>query len=105
MENNWIEYYRDRSVEIPKTGFIDYQDTFYGEKRIYTDRVEDIHNISWNRAAPACISKFRFITEKDYLENQQQKINVNIKKLVEDCNDLYRKSLEIEERLRQLNAE
>ena len=71
MEGEWIQYYPrgDNPVEMPTSGFVEYTDTFFGDERKYMANmsIRSSGDIIWNRAAPSCVAKFRFISEETYL--------------------------------------
>ena len=87
MESEWIQYYPrgNNPVEMPTSGYVEYTDTFFGDERTYmTDRsIRSVENdIIWNRAAPNCVAKFRYISEQTYLTG----LIKHLEKLIDDEN-------------------
>lgn len=97
MESEWIEYYDDRTVTMPKSGFVEFINTFNPEERtIMNMSVYSIdRNLAWNRASPICVDKFRFITEQEFLTKKISMLNNmiadtekkidNFKEIIEKC--------------------
>lgn len=76
MNNDeWIDYLNSNE-EPPTEGFVEIIDTFFGEtRRHFMDMsIETQDRILWNRAAPRCVSKYRFVPETKYLEVKVQSL-------------------------------
>ena len=74
-EHEWIQYYprnKENPVEMPTKGFVEFIDTFDPGQRTRMDMsVNNLErNIMWNHAAPRCVAKFRYITEKEFLASR-----------------------------------
>lgn len=85
----WIQYFpdTDRKEQMPTSGFVEFTDTFFGDERKYVMdmSVESLEkSLMWNRSAPRCVAKYRFISEKEFLESKIHYFDTLIKKLDED---------------------
>lgn len=78
-ENGWIDYLVDGS-EPPTEGFVEIIDTFFGERRHHfmDMNVESADKILWNKSAPRCVSKYRFVPETKYLEVRIQTLEAHV---------------------------
>lgn len=71
-DSEWIQYSKDgkQISEIPTSGFVEIIDTFNPVQRTYMDmsKVQDISDsLMWNTASPMCVTKFRYISELDFI--------------------------------------
>ena len=86
---DWITYFPDpdRKQRMPESGFVEFIDTFDPDRRTRIDMSINTpdRNIMWNRAAPVCVSKFRYITEKEFLtsriEHYEQQLKIHEAKM------------------------
>lgn len=73
-EAEWITYFPrgDNPVEMPTSGYVEFIDTWDDSVRHMMDMTYDTveRNLMWNRAAPRCVAKFRYISEKKFLKNR-----------------------------------
>lgn len=85
----WIQYFPDpdRKEQMPTSGFVEFTDTFFGDTKKYVMDMSQENlekSLMWNRSAPRCVAKYRFIPEKEFLEAKAHYFDTLIKKLDED---------------------
>lgn len=104
--SDWITYYPDpeRKQEMPKSGFVEFTNTFNPDEMTIMDMNIDCieRNVTWNRAAPVCVAKYRFITEEDYLQRKLNLFKITIdniegtkKKYIDAITEIQKKLEEI----------
>jgi hypothetical protein len=101
-ESSWIEYLKDRNVDIPKTGYVEIVDTFFGDsRRIFMDmsNLDSNGKILWNRAAPNCVEKYRFITEEEFLKVKILSLENNLKESTDKVEKTNKELEEVKKRL------
>lgn len=103
--SGWIEYYEDRSVEIPEGQFIEFETTFFGNTRqqqVFVDTGIPEIRIIFNRAAPSCVSRFRIIPEINYQKSKLNFITKRLAQLDKDKEQCLKDLSKVEERIKEL---
>lgn len=99
----WIDYFNSKD-DPPTSGYIEFIDTFEPSKRYMMDaNISDIEaQLWWCRGAPLCISKYRFVTEKDYLKWQLEELSMCRAALQKEVDRTQAEMQEIKSRLDEL---
>jgi len=96
-DEGWIDYWKPRDQEKPKEGFVEIINTFDDSRRTFMDMSDVKHPdmILWNKAAPMCVSKYRFVPESRFIEvklmsyqNAKNKLEQDIRaydEVIKDC--------------------
>lgn len=88
----WIQYFPrgDNPVEMPTSGYVEFIDTFDDSVRHMMDMTPNTmeRNLMWNRAAPRCVAKFRYIDEKKFLKGRVEYYVRQNEKLVKQIQEI-----------------
>ena len=84
IDDGWIEWLDDRDADRPTKGIVEIIDT-EGKGRTTMDMARpDIRtNLFWNRAAPCCVKKYRFISVKEYKRRMLKHLEEKEKRTIE----------------------
>jgi hypothetical protein len=104
---DWITYFPDpdRKQKMPESGFVEFTNTFNPDELTSMDmNVNNIErNLWWNRAAPRCVAKYRYITEEVFI---QRKISWMLRKIdnIEESKQQFRDGInECKKRLDEIS--